>query len=437
MLYFIRTYGCQMNFHDSEILAGLLEEAGWTKASRPEEADLVILNTCCVREKAESKVYGLLGSLKSLKDRRPQLIIGVGGCMVQQPGVAQELARRAPHVDLIFGTYNAYRLPELLARVQVEGGPLIAVSTDRGEAENLPVRREGKVKAFITISYGCNNFCSYCIVPYVRGPEISRRPENILREVRELADQGYKEVMFLGQNVNSYGKDLDINFEFADLLAEADKVPGIERIRYTTSHPRDFSDRLINVIRDCRHVCEHFHLPVQAGSNRVLAKMNRGYTREHYLELVEKIKDRVKGASITTDIIVGFPGETEEDFQDTLDLVRRVRFDAAYTFIYSPRRGTPAAEMPDPVDRETKKRWFNELVRLQNKITGEINSQLVGQTFEVLVEGPSKTDPGRLAGRTRTNKIVVLAGEEELAGKLVEVRITAAQTWTLFGEVVR
>lgn len=434
--YFITTYGCQMNEHDSEVMAGLLEEMGFRPAERAEEADIILLNTCCVREKAENKVYGKLGELRALKSARPDLIIGVAGCMVQQEGVAEKIRQRAPHVDLLLGTHNLHRLPELVREIEAVREAQVAVSpVVEEQPENLPISRADRIKAYVTISYGCNNFCTYCIVPYVRGPERSRRLEDILAEVRSLAEQGYKEVMLLGQNVNTYGRDLADGVTFAGLLQAVDKIEGLARIRYTTSHPRDFTLELVDVIARSEKVCEHFHLPAQAGSNRILELMRRGYTREHYLELAAAIRRRIPEATITTDLIVGFPGETEEDFAATLDLVEKVRFDAAFTFMYSPRKGTVAASLPGQVPAEVKRERLLRLNQLQNRLTRESNERLVGRTVEVLVEGRSKTNPERLAGRTRTNKIVVFSGPEELIGQLVNLRITEAHTFNLFGEL--
>ncbi|MGB9920418.1 MAG: tRNA (N6-isopentenyl adenosine(37)-C2)-methylthiotransferase MiaB [Moorellales bacterium] len=433
--YLTFTYGCQMNEHDTEVMAGLLEEAGYRRASDPQEADLILINTCSVREKAENKVYGQLGQLLALKRRRPELIIGLAGCMAQRLGA--EVRWRVPQVDFVVGPGDLYRLPEVVRRAEEERQFVLATGSLGVEpVENLPVRRADRLRAYVTISYGCNNFCTYCVVPYLRGPERSRRPENILAEVAGLAREGYKEVMLLGQNVNTYGRDLPEPVDFGDLLKAVEAIKGIERIRYTTSHPRDFSAELVEVVATGRKICEHFHLPAQAGSDRVLERMRRGYTREHYLNLARTIRRRLPEASITTDLIVGFPGETEEDFEATLDLVEQVRFDAAFTFMYSPRPGTAAAEFPDQVAPEVKRQRLLRLNRLQNRLSRESNERLVGRTVEVLVEGPSKTDPQRLAGRTRTNKIVVFSGPQELVGRLVHLRITEAQTFNLFGELV-
>lgn len=435
--YLIVTFGCQMNEHDSEIMAGLLEAEGYTPANGQDDADVILFNTCCVREKAENRVWGQLGNMLRLKRRRPNLIIGVAGCMAQRPGAADEFHRRAPQVDLLVGTHEETRLPELLRQVRKSGKPVTAVSpVANPPQEGVPHRRSDRVKAWVTISLGCSNFCSYCTVPYVRGPERSRSPEAIIEEVRSLADQGFREVMLLGQNVNTYGRDLETGVGFSDLLKRLDRLNGPDRIRYTTSHPRDFSLEMVDVIAGCTKVCEHFHLPVQAGSNRILKMMRRGYTREHYLELAQAIRERIPGCSITTDIIVGFPGETDEDFEATMDLVRQVRFDAAYTFIYSPRPGTAAADLPDRVPPEVVQERFLSLNRLQDELTLESNRRLQGQVVEVLVEGTSKNNPDRVAGRTRTNKLVVFPGKPDLIGWLVAVHIDSVQTFNLLGSRV-
>jgi len=435
--YFIHTFGCQMNENDSEKLAGMLESMGYRRTDDPEGSDLILFNTCCVREHAEQKVYGHLGRLKPLKARRPGLVIAVCGCMMQQEEVVAHILEKYSHVDLIFGTHNLHRFPELLYNAITGDAPVTDISSGDGLiAEGLPIRREHGVKAWLTIMYGCNNFCSYCIVPYVRGRERSRRMSDILDEARLLARQGYREITLLGQNVNSYGLDRNDGSSFAALLRSLEEVDGIERIRFMTSHPKDLSDELILAMRDCSKVCEHLHLPVQAGSNRILAEMNRKYTREHYFDLVDRVREQIPGISITTDIIVGFPGETEEDFGQTLDLVERVRFDYAYTFLYSRRTGTPAAKKAEQVSEDVKKKRFDELLKLQNSISGEINEKLAGTVTEILVEGPSKNNIRMMTGRTRTNKIVNFAGGSELAGKIVNVRIDRTGTWSLDGTLV-
>ncbi|MCR4401714.1 MAG: tRNA (N6-isopentenyl adenosine(37)-C2)-methylthiotransferase MiaB [Firmicutes bacterium] len=435
--YFICTLGCQMNEHDSEVIAGILEGRGYIAADALEEADVIIFNTCCVRENPERKVYGRIADLKRLKRANPDLIIGVCGCMVQQEGEPQRIAEKLPHVDLVFGTMNIHRLPELLDRVEAGRKAVEVWGGEGGIVERLPIRRADAVSAWVTIMYGCDNYCSYCIVPYVRGRERSRRFEDIVREVRGLGNSGFREVVLLGQNVNSYGRDLADGHDFADLLNALDGTPGIYRIRYTTSHPRDFSQKLIDTIAAARTVCEHFHLPLQAGSDKVLARMNRGYTQAHYLDLVRRIREAVPGASITTDLIVGFPGETEEDFLETLKVVREVRFDSAFTFVFSPRRGTAAARMADQVPENVKSERIQRLIAVQEAITAEINEGLRGRVVEILVEGESKTNPSMLAGRTRTNKLVVFPRDDRVRrGDLVKVKITKPQAWTQMGEVV-
>ncbi|OIQ58825.1 tRNA-2-methylthio-N(6)-dimethylallyladenosine synthase [Moorella thermoacetica] len=433
----IITYGCQMNQRDSEMMADLLQEAGYEPVAQEEEAGVIILDTCCVREKAENKVYGKLGQIEGLKSSNPDLVIAVTGCMVQQPGVAEKIRQQAPYVDLLLGTGNLQELPQLIEEIKAMHRPRVVVGEQEGQVvEDLPRRRARGAQAFVTITYGCNNFCTYCIVPYVRGRERSRRPENIIKEVKELVDQGVIEVTLLGQNVNSYGRDLENGINFAGLLERVNDVEGLKRIRYVTSHPRDFTPELVTTISQLDKVCEHVHLPVQAGSNRILELMHRGYTREHYLELVADLRRQIPGISLTTDLIVGFPGETEADFEDTLDLVARVQFDNAFTFMFSPRRGTEAAIMPGQLPTATKKERLKRLMELQNRISLAKNEALVGQEVEILVEGPSKTDPDQLSGRTRTNKLVIFPGDQSLTGRLVKVRLTRAQTWLLKGEMV-
>jgi len=434
--YQVTTFGCQMNEHDSEILSGMLESLGYEHSDDINQCDAIIINTCCVRETAENKILGYIGNLKRLKRINPRLIIAVGGCMVQQPGAGEKLRKRASHVDIFFGTHNMHRLPQFITEV-LNGGQILEISDQENEiTENLPIKRQGNIKAQISIMYGCNNFCTYCIVPHVRGRERSRLPETIRKEFISLGDEGYKEVMLLGQNVNSYGHDLDAPFDFADLLTTLDRTGKIDRIRYMTSHPRDFNEKLINTISESKTVCEHFHLPIQSGSNRILKMMNRGYSRESYLSLIKKVREKVPNASITTDIIVGFPGETDDDFKDTLKLFKEVEFDVAYTFLYSTRSGTPAADMPDQISQEIKKERLQELMDTQNPISLAINKSLVGKTVEILVEGTSKTSEKILTGRTRTNKIVNFPGDINTVGKLLQVNIKAAKTWHLEGEKI-
>lgn len=436
MQYFIEIWGCQMNEHDAEILSGILEQLGYQKTEDENQADLIILYTCCVREKAEHKVLGRLGELKKYKQINPNLVIAVGGCMTQQSEMGHYLRARAPQVDLVFGTHNIHRLPQLLEEVKDSESTLVEVWDKEQEiVEHLPAKRMSSLKAYVTIMYGCNNFCSYCIVPYVRGRERSRGPEDILQEINLLVEQGFKEIMLLGQNVNSYGKDLSKSIDFADLLAQIDLIDNLERIRYMTSHPRDFSDKLIEVIANSTKVCEHFHLPIQAGSNRILKEMRRGYTKEEYLDLVWKIRKAVPHCTITTDIIVGFPGETEEDFLETIDVLQEARYDQAYTFIYSPRKGTPAAELKNQVTQEIKKERFQRLLEVQNKISWELNQKMLGKREEVLLEGFSKTNASRLSGRTRGNKIVIVEAHKSLIGTIQPVKIVEAQTWSLMGTI--
>ncbi|WP_328793712.1 tRNA (N6-isopentenyl adenosine(37)-C2)-methylthiotransferase MiaB [Heliomicrobium undosum] len=429
--YHILTYGCQMNERDTESLAGFLQQMGYT-ASTPEEAGVLLINTCCVRESAERKILGKLGELRKYKLARPEVVIGIGGCMVQQPGMSERIRKEYPYVDIVFGTHNLHQLPRMIEQCQF--GQVVEVWDSEGEVvEDLPERKAEGIKAHVTIMYGCNNFCSYCIVPHVRGRERSRAPEDVVREVQSLVAQGVKEVTVLGQNVNSYGKDLNPRVSFADLLRTVNGVEGLKRIRFTTSHPKDFDLALIAAMSESDKVCEHIHLPVQAGSNRILAAMNRGYSREQYMEMIGQIRQAMPEVALTTDLIVGFPGETEEDFADTLDLLEKVRYDNAFTFLYSKRSGTPAAELAEQVDAETKKARFQRLLQLQNRISLEHNKALIGSVQEVLVEGRSKTNKELMTGRTRGNKIVVFAGAEQQVGETVLVRIDEARTWTLLG----
>mgnify|MGYP003774335479 FL=1 len=433
--YLTLTYGCQMNVRDSEIMNGLLEAMGYCATDKPEEASIILFNTCSVRHSAENKVYGKLGEISALKRRNPDLIIAFGGCMAQLPEVQARLKKIG--VDVVFGTHNIHELPYLIEQARQSKTPVFQVWDQEGEVEeNLPSVRRPGISAFVNIMYGCNNFCSYCIVPYTRGRERSRRSADILKEVQELADQGYREVTLLGQNVNSYGKGLDEEIDFADLLAMTARVEGIDRVRFTTSHPKDMSDKLIDTIAGNPVICEHIHVPLQAGSNRILKRMNRGYTREHYLEITNRIRERIPGVAITSDLIVGFPGEEDEDFADTLDMVEKVRFDAAFTFMYSTRSGTRAAEFTDQVPLEVKKARLNQLNLVQYRIAREINQSLEGKVEEVLVEGPSKTDKTKLTSRTRTNRVVIIPGSEDLIGQIIPVRVVEGKSFSLFGEVL-
>jgi tRNA-2-methylthio-N6-dimethylallyladenosine synthase len=435
--FLIHTYGCQMNEHDSETMSGILMQMGFQPTTDEYEADIILFNTCAIRENAEDKVFGELGHMKTVKRNNPNMILGVCGCMSQEEGVVNRILTKYQHVDLIFGTHNIHRLPVLLRDAMYSKEMVVEVWSKEGDIiENLPKARKGDLKAWVNIMYGCDKFCTYCIVPYTRGKERSRRPEDVIAEVRELARQGFKEVTLLGQNVNAYGKDFeDIQFGFGDLLDEIHKI-GIPRVRFTTSHPRDFDDRLIEVLAKRGNLVEHIHLPVQSGNNEILKKMARKYTREHYLELVRKIKAAIPDVVLTTDIIVGFPGETEEQFQDTLSLVEEVGYDSAYTFIYSPREGTPAAVMEDSVPEEVKKERLLRLNEVVNRLSLEKNKAMEGTVVELLVEGESKTNPDVLSGRTRTNKLVHFEGDKSLIGQFVNVKIVEAKTWTLRGEVV-
>ncbi|AIS52444.1 tRNA-2-methylthio-N(6)-dimethylallyladenosine synthase MiaB [Thermoanaerobacter kivui] len=437
LFYHIETYGCQMNVHDSEKLAGMLEKMGYKYTENIEEADVLLFNTCAVREHAEIRVMGRVSQLKELKTKNPNLIIGLSGCMMQQKTMVEAIREKYPFVDIIFGTHNIYKFPQLLWEAINSQTTIVDILEDtKNVIENLPIKRDNNLKAWVNIIYGCNNFCTYCIVPYTRGREKSRKPQDIIDEVKELAQKGYKEITLLGQNVNSYGNDLDEDITFAKLLYKLNDIEGIERIRFMTSHPKDISDELIYAMRDLDKVCEHLHLPVQSGSNKILQRMNRKYTREHYLEIIDKARANIPDIAITTDIIVGFPGETEEDFNETLDLAEKVRFDAAYTFIYSKRVGTIAANMPDQVDEKIKHERLEKLIELQNKISIEKSAKLKGKTVEVLVESISKRDKNKLTSRTRTNKVVHFVGDEDLIGKLANVKITDTKAWTMQGELV-
>lgn len=430
--YHIVTYGCQMNAHDSETIAGMLEQMGMTEAAAREDADFVLYNTCCVRENAERRALGNVGWLKELKKVKPELIVGVCGCMVQQDGMAQKLIKRYPFVDIAFGTHNLHELPGMFKKLLDSRERVVSVlDTDGIIAEGLPVKRAGGLMAYVTIMYGCDNFCSYCIVPYVRGRERSRLPEDILREVEQLKTEGVKEIMLLGQNVNSYAGG---GIDFAELLRRVDDI-GIERVRFMTSHPKDLSDRLIDVMANSKHICHQLHLPVQHGSNRVLSAMNRCYTREHYLGVVKRLRDAMPDIGLTTDMIVGFPGETEEDFNQTIDLVRQVRYDSAYTFIYSPRQGTVAAEMPNQVDEETAKRRIHELIAVQEQITAETYAAQVGHVENVLCEGVSARSERQITGRTQRGITVNFDGSADMVGSVVPVMITGAGHNTLKGKI--
>jgi tRNA-2-methylthio-N6-dimethylallyladenosine synthase len=436
MYYSITTYGCQMNEHDTETMKGMFEAMGYQWTEDRYQADIILLNTCAIRENAEDKVFGELGHLKTLKLERPDLLLGVCGCMSQEESVVSRILQKHAHVDLIFGTHNIHRLPLLVKEAYFNKEMVVEVWSKEGDIiEHIPKKRQG-MKAWVNIMYGCDKFCTYCIVPYTRGKERSRQPEDVIAEVRDLARQGFKEITLLGQNVNAYGKDFeDKRYAFGDLMDEIRKIH-IPRVRFTTSHPRDFDDHLIEVLAKGGNLVEHIHLPVQSGSTEVLKKMSRKYTRQQYLELVRKIKTAIPNAVLTTDIIVGFPGETQEQFNDTLSLVREVGFDSAFTFIYSPRTGTPAAEMEDNVPESVKKERLQQLNQLIIELSYKGNKDLRGQVVEVLVEGVSKNDAAVLSGRTRTNKLVHFRGDESLSGSFVLVKINETTTWYLSGEQV-
>lgn len=440
----VETYGCQMNEHDTEIIHGILGRMGYTKADGPDDADVLLFNTCAVRESAVEHAFGRIGQLKPLKYTNPDLVIGVCGCVPQVEGQVDRMKRLFPYIDLIFGTHNIHHLPELVERARNERETVVDVWEAMGEdfPDVLPAQREGDLKAWITIMYGCDKHCTYCIVPTTRGEERSRPHDVILAEAQELGRQGFREVTLLGQNVNAYGKDLydrhgDEAFDFGDLVAELDKnTPGIDRIRFTTNHPRDFTRKMVEQIAQSQKICEWFHLPVQSGSDAVLRRMKRSYNRKQFLQLVEWVREFIPDAVITTDIIVGFPGETEEEFRETLSLVEEVGFDAAFTFMYSERAGTPAAEMEDRLSVPQKKERLQRLIDLQNQISRARNEARVGKAYDVLIEGLDKGKPDVVFGRTRGNILVTLPGDAAMRGQTVSVRITKAGTWTLEGEAV-
>ena len=435
--FYIRTYGCQMNEHDTEVMAGIFLGLGYEPTDVVEDANVILLNTCAIRENAENKVFGELGHLKHLKLEKPDLLLGVCGCMSQEESVVNKILKTYQHVDMIFGTHNIHRLPEILNEAYMSKEMVVEVWSKEGDViENLPKVRRGNIKAWVNIMYGCDKFCTYCIVPYTRGKERSRRPEDIIQEVRHLAAQGYQEITLLGQNVNAYGKDFeDIQYGLGELMDEMRKID-ISRIRFMTSHPRDFDDQLIEVLAKGGNLVEHIHLPVQSGSTDVLKIMARKYSREQYLELVRKIKAAIPDVALTTDIIVGYPNETEEQFAETLSLYREVGFEAAYTYIYSPREGTPAAKMQDNVPMEVKKERLQRLNALVNQSSQEALETYKGKVVEVLVEGESKNNPDVLAGYTRKSKLVNFKAPKTTIGKLIKVKITETKTWSLNGEMV-
>lgn len=434
----IQTFGCQMNARDSEKLLGILEKVGYVEGTDEETADFVIYNTCTVRENANLRVYGRLGQLGAMKKKNPHKMIALCGCMMQEPEVIEKLKKSYRFVDLIFGTHNIYKFAELLTSAMQSDRTVIDIWKDTDKiVEDLPVERKYPFKSGVNIMFGCNNFCSYCIVPYVRGRERSRDPKAIIREIERLVADGVVEVMLLGQNVNSYGKNLEEPITFAQLLQEIEKIEGLERIRFMTSHPKDLSDELIDVMAHSKKICKHLHLPVQSGSSRILQKMNRHYTKGHYLEVVRKIREAVPDISLTTDIIVGFPGETEEDFQDTLDIVRQVRYDSAFTFIYSKRTGTPAAAMEDQVPDDVVKDRFERLLKEVQQISAEVCSVHQGTTQDVLVESVNDHDPSLVTGRMSNNLLVHFPGDESMIGKIVTVYLKEAKGFYYMGELCK
>ena len=431
--YHVVTYGCQMNAHDSEKIAGMLEEMGMVPSARREDADFVIFNTCCVRENAERRALGNVTWLKEVRKQKPDMVIAVCGCMIQEPGMAEIILRQYRFVDLAFGTSNMHKLPEMLYETLNSGKQNVNVEDRDVIAEDLPVRRLRQDAAYVTIMYGCDNFCSYCIVPYVRGRERSREPDTILREVENLAASGVKEIMLLGQNVNSYGKGLPGNPSFAELLKRLDGT-GIPRIRFMTSHPKDLSDDLIGVMAQGKHILPQFHLPVQSGNNEILKKMNRHYTREQYLDRVEKLRAAIPGIGLSTDIIVSFPGETEAQFEDTMNLVNEVRYDSAFTFVYSPRTGTKAAAMKELIPEKVSSERIGRLIALQESLQKETLKRFIGQEEEILVEGMSKRSNLAVSGKGRHAVSVTVEGDEQDIGQILKCRITGLKNNTLIGE---
>lgn len=431
---FVHTYGCQGNVADGERLQGMLREMGYEFIDNPEEADLVLYNTCAIREHAEDRVFGNVGALKPIKKVNPNLIIGLCGCMTQQKSVAERIKRSFSFVDLLFGTHVSYKLPEFLYRVLCTGKRVIDITDSDGNiVEGFPVKRDGTFKAWVPIMYGCNNFCSYCIVPYVKGRERSRDFDIVINEVRELVASGYKEITLLGQNVNSYNKDLSEDKHFPSLLKAISEIEGDFIVRFMTSHPRDCTKELLDVMAYSDKIAKHLHLPFQSGNDRVLKEMNRHYNREKYLSLIDYAYKLMPDLSITSDVIVGFPGETYEEFRDTLSLIERVKYTSLFTFIFSPRPGTKAYDLPDPVSRNEKGKWFKELTDLQESIAGKRTASMLGKTYRVLVEGKAKNE-GVLSGRTEGNVIIEFEGDDSLIGQFVNVKVTEPKTWVVYGE---
>ena len=432
--YFVKTYGCQMNVHDSENICAILEDLGYTESIEMEDADIIILNTCAIRENAHNKMFGFLGRVKHLKESK-DIICGICGCMAQEENVVEQLKTKYKWVDIVFGTHNIHKLPYILESALENKRQEIEVYSIEGDIyENVPVRRDSKYKAWVNIMLGCDKFCTYCIVPYTRGKQRSRLPEDIINEVKDLVNDGYLEVTLLGQNVNAYGKDLNINYTMANLLEDVAKT-GIQRVRFVTSHPWDFNDEMIDVIAKYPNIMPYIHLPLQSGSDRILKLMGRRYTKEEYLALFNKIKDKINNVAITTDIIVAFPGETEEDFKDTLDVVDTCKFDSAFTFIYSPREGTPAAKMENKLTEDEKNKRLYELNEHVNKYANEANQKYLDKIVPVLLEGPSDKE-GFLMGYTDTMKLVNVECDEKYLGKIVNVKITSIKTWSMDAKIV-
>lgn len=445
--YNILTMGCQLNENDSEKLCGMLEKMGYTKTEKQNDADLALFNTCCVRENAEDKLFGKLGELKRLKEQKG-IIIAIGGCMMQEKHITDKIKESYPFVDILFGTHTLHKFPEDLYKVIEEKRKLEDILDIDGKIyEGLPIKRDSKIKASVTIMNGCNNFCSYCIVPYVRGRERSRQPRDIIEEVKKLAKEGYKEITLLGQNVNSYlrvEREKNIPFEeyqgvnsFATLLRAINKIDGIERIRFISPHPKDFTDDVIEAIADCEKVCKLVHLPLQSGNTKVLKEMNRRYTKEQYLNLVEKMKNKIPKLTLSTDIIVGFPGETDEEFEDTLEVVEKVKFEQVYMFIYSRRVGTPGDKMKNQVPEDIKHKRFDKLKALVESQIEENNKKYIGTTQKILVEGESKNNSNMLSGRTESNKVVIFEGSKELIDKIINIKIISQHMWYLKGEILK
>ena len=433
-LALVDTFGCQQNVADGEVLMGMLREMGYELTRDEQQADVILLNTCAIREHAEKRVYGHLGRLSHTKAAKPDQIICLCGCMAQQKVVADKVKNSYHHVDLVLGPQAEWRLPELLHEVYTKNKRVFSIEDEHGRiAEDLPIVREGGVRAWVSIMYGCNNFCSYCIVPYVRGRERSREPEQIVREVRELVAAGYKEITLLGQNVNSYGKDLGTGYDFADLLAEIDRIDGDYWVRFMSSQPKDATPKLFDTMAASRHVTHQLHLPVQSGNDRVLRAMNRPYTRAGYLELIRYARRVMPDLVLTSDIIIGFPGETEAEAMDTVSLINEVHFDALFTFIFSPRPGTPAAKLDDPTPREEKQKWFDALCNAQNAISAEKHAAYIGRTVRVLVEGESDDADWPLSARTEGNRLVRMKGDKSLIGTFTTAKISGSNTWALYG----